>query len=259
MNYNKEHNIYPVKPLMSYAETDTVQINGKYTYEQIAKYLDMPAADVATLNPVFKTNGLPGTSNNQSLRLPKEKIGLFLANQDSIRFNSNLAVETEFFAQSKIPTVQRTSSITHSVKKGESLGKIANKYNVSVAQLKSWNKLRSNTVVKGQKLKIKREISVPENLAKAESKLDSLTSDSSKTQEEIASSAKPTDKKIIAKKPLTTNSNAVYIFHTVQPGDTLWSIANKYDGATIDKLKKLNKNVNTSKLKPGQKIKVQVT
>jgi membrane-bound lytic murein transglycosylase D len=43
----------------------------------------------------------------------------------------------------------------------------------------------------------------------------------------------------------------------VQRGDTLWDIANKYDGVTVDDLKKLNGTVNTKKLKLGQKIKIQ--
>jgi membrane-bound lytic murein transglycosylase D len=261
MNYNKEHNIYPVKPLMSYFETDTVLVNGKYTYDQLSKYLDISEADITSLNPLYKKNLIPGINPNQSLRLPKDKIGLFLANQDSILVNSNISIEPEYFAESQKTPVKRTSYITHNVRKGESLGKIANKYNVSVAQLKNWNKLRSNTVNKGQKIKIKRESVVYENLAKAETAIDSSATDSaSKTEVGIKSDIAKTDaKKTVVSKKSLSSTNSDYIFHTVQPGDTLWSIANKYDGATIDKLKKLNKNINTSKLKPGQKIKIQVS
>jgi membrane-bound lytic murein transglycosylase D len=261
MSYNKEHNIYPVKPLISYFETDTVLISGKYTFEQLSKYLSIPVADIVSLNPVYKENLLPGISSNQSLRLPKEKVGLFLANQDSILYNSKqFSEEPQYFADSKKMPVTKTGYVTHSVKKGDSLGKIANKYSVSVAQLKSWNKLKTNTVVKGQKIKVKKETTTYESIAKTETKIDSITSDSSAiaTIEKTNASKKEVAKPVAKKKVIPTD-NSEYIFHTVQPGDTLWSIANKYDGVTIDKLKKLNKNLNTTKLKPGQKIKVQIT
>lgn len=44
--------------------------------------------------------------------------------------------------------------ITHKVQKGETLGGIAEKYKVSAANLRSWNKLRNNTIYAGSTLKI---------------------------------------------------------------------------------------------------------
>lgn len=45
---------------------------------------------------------------------------------------------------------------THTVKKGETLSSIARKYGCTVADLKKWNNLKSNTVVANRKLKIKK-------------------------------------------------------------------------------------------------------
>ena len=42
----------------------------------------------------------------------------------------------------------------HKVKSGETLGGIARRYRVSVASLKSWNGLRSNTIRTGQRLRV---------------------------------------------------------------------------------------------------------
>ena len=44
----------------------------------------------------------------------------------------------------------------HVVKKGETLGSIAKKYGCTVADIKKWNGMSSNTVVVGKKLKIKK-------------------------------------------------------------------------------------------------------
>ncbi|CAH6870105.1 N-acetylmuramoyl-L-alanine amidase [Vibrio chagasii] len=52
----------------------------------------------------------------------------------------------------------KTKTITHTVKSGEYLGKIASRYKVSVADIKRENRLKSETVRVGQKLRITVEI-----------------------------------------------------------------------------------------------------
>ncbi|MCW8346326.1 N-acetylmuramoyl-L-alanine amidase [Vibrio sp. ZSDZ65] len=54
---------------------------------------------------------------------------------------------------SKVNTVE-TKVVTHTVAKGEYLGKIASKYKVSVADIKRENNLKSDTLRLGQKLKV---------------------------------------------------------------------------------------------------------
>lgn len=46
------------------------------------------------------------------------------------------------------------AQVTHRVRRGDSLGKIARRYGVSVRQIKDWNGLRSNTIYPGQRLTI---------------------------------------------------------------------------------------------------------
>ena len=52
-------------------------------------------------------------------------------------------------------------------------------------------------------------------------------------------------------------NNMAYMYHTVQPGDTLWGIANMYPGISVDDLKRLNSSVMSHGLKPGQKLKIK--
>nr|WP_264874334.1 LysM peptidoglycan-binding domain-containing protein [Vibrio agarivorans] len=52
-----------------------------------------------------------------------------------------------------VPAVE-TKTVTHTVQKGDYLGKIAQQYNVSVAAIKRENNLKSDTLKLGQKLKI---------------------------------------------------------------------------------------------------------
>lgn len=51
-------------------------------------------------------------------------------------------------------TAASAASTTYTVKKGDTLYRIATTYKVSVANLKSWNNLKSNTIRVNQKLKI---------------------------------------------------------------------------------------------------------
>ncbi|MGD8174118.1 LysM peptidoglycan-binding domain-containing protein [Vibrio sp. TRT 21S02] len=58
--------------------------------------------------------------------------------------------------------VTKSKTITHVVKKGEFLGKIASKYSVSINAIKRENNLRSDTLRLGQKLKITTKVQVKE-------------------------------------------------------------------------------------------------
>ena len=118
----------------------------------------------------------------------------------------------------------------HIVKKGEFLNKIATSYGVTTDELVAWNSLESNNLLVGQKLRVNQ----PD------------TGNSSKTfvQETSANGKNKAD------------SNLKLVYYTVKSGDTLWSIAQHYDGITIDQLKQWNKLSGKSGLKIGQKIKV---
>jgi len=124
----------------------------------------------------------------------------------------------------------RTENKYHKVKSGESLGLIAGKYNVQVAKLKSWNKIKGNTIHPGQKLVVgKTEI-----------------------REQVAVKSE-TEPKTSSKK---SSSGIDFKYYTVRQGDTLWKIAQKHEGVTVEQIMKLNNINNERSLKPGQKIKV---
>ena len=50
--------------------------------------------------------------------------------------------------------------------------------------------------------------------------------------------------------------NEKLIYYIVQSGDTLWSIAEKYQGITVNQIREWNDMKSEEKLKVGQKIKV---
>jgi membrane-bound lytic murein transglycosylase D len=68
-----------------------------------------------------------------------------------------------------------------------------------------------------------------------------------------------TDSTAVAKvTPTIKVKQPKYVYHLVQPGDTLWNIAKRYNGVTIEMIKNIN-NLRSSELKVGTKLKVLVS
>jgi len=104
--------------------------------------------------------------------------------------------------------------IVYRVIEGDYLGRIAKEFGVRVFELKEWNKLTNLDLDIGDKL----VVYTKKNQGNIEKELN-----------------------------ITINE------YIVQPGDTLWDIAQKYDGLSIWKIKSLN-NLDSDNLKPGTKI-----
>lgn len=104
----------------------------------------------------------------------------------------------------------------HKVKSGDTLWKLGSQYDGSISEIKSWNNISSDVIYVGQTLIVEKGTS-----AKAQS---------------------------------TTSSSSSNSTYTVQPGDSLWAIAN-HQGMSVSKLKSLN-NLSGNIIHPGQKLSI---
>ena len=160
-------------------------------------------------------------------------------------------------------TVYEPVKKIHLVKRGESLSVIAAHYKCSTSQLKNWNKksIRNNQLINGQKLMVyvKQPKSIfirnPVNGDEADDDKPLITEAEKK---ELENAAEQIDEVTPTIEKAEANSPSKYLYHIVMPGDTLFSIASRYKGATVEQLKALNKIKNTKNLKPGMKLKVRV-
>ena len=177
---------------------------------------------------------------------------------------------------------------TYKVKKGDSLGKIAQKFNVTIAQLKNWNSLSSNNLKVGQNLVIKdKQInSIGDNSYRTGSNLINHTIKSGETISEIAdyynvsiseiknwnnlktnklvagkkliiysdetSKNKSTSISNSPKKESTNEISAKATLYKVQEGESLETISNKFNVSVKD-LKEWNK-LKSDKIKIGQDL-----
>lgn len=158
----------------------------------------------------------------------------------------------------KIPSALLPES-TYIVKKGDSLYSIANKYNTTVDELKRINNLTSNILSIGQILKLpsdkvsdveKEENTISYTVQKGDSLYSiarkySTTIDKIKDLNNLTTNLLSIGQVLLI--PTDTNLETTY---TVQKGDSLYSIAKKYD-TTVDRLKQLN-NLKSNLLSIGQ-------
>jgi len=245
--YHKEHGIEPKRALVKHFETDTIMVKQQMSFKQISDLLDVPVSQLQQLNPSYKINMVPYYADKPHyLRLPADKIAMFTSNEDKIYAYVNYelnkrerpygstqqaVVKTELDDDGETKVVTRTKY--YKVKRGDSLGAISNKYGVSVASIKSSNRLKSNMLHPGQNLKIV-------------------------TSERIAVAPKPKPKATPIEKPEPVVAQVdkkhephVYV---VQSGDNLSSIAKKHH-VTVEQLKQWN-DLQDNNLQLDSKLKI---
>jgi len=121
--------------------------------------------------------------------------------------------------------IESETKTRYTVRSGDYLGKIARKFNVRVSQIKQWNGLRSNNLSIGQRLTI-----YPRNSTATPKKVESKT---------------------------TTTAAQTYTGRTyiVKKGDSLWSIAQKHSGISVENIKEWN-DISGTNLKVGMTLKM---
>ncbi|MEZ9648412.1 N-acetylmuramoyl-L-alanine amidase [Vibrio sp. 10N.261.52.C2] len=134
----------------------------------VVKYLKAnPPEGIILSNATSSTGSVSQhkVSRGESLSVIASKYGT--STQTLMKFNNLKSSSLAIGQVLKIPGSASTSSsssavktktITHTVKSGEYLGKIASRYKVSVADIKRENRLKSETVRVGQKLRITVEV-----------------------------------------------------------------------------------------------------
>ncbi|MGB9701942.1 MAG: LysM peptidoglycan-binding domain-containing protein [Candidatus Kapaibacteriota bacterium] len=157
-----------------------------------------------TVDELKKLNNLKSTKISKSKYI---KVPVQVTEIASDKNNTKSTVSTSKEAEKET----KKKVVLHTVKSGESLEKIANKYNVTIDQIKDWNldKIKGDVIVSGTKLKI---------ISKSTSLAENNTQKNSKEN---------------SKKPKITK-------YRVKKGDTLISIANKFN-VSVDDIVEWNK------------------
>jgi len=218
--YNLNRNEY----VMPYIATDTIHTKSLIKLEQVAQITNSDLEFIEFLNPSYKLKIIPkDTTKTYTLRLPHKELGVYVANEEKIHqyVKQNLKQSKE-----KLPEYVKVSDkVRYRVRSGDYLGRIARRYGVRVRDIKRWNGLRGNNIRVGQRLTI-----YPKGA-------------------NFSSASSSKSKKSKPSKPITSST------YVVKKGDSLWSIANKFNDLSVKNLKELN-NLKGNTLKPGMVLKI---
>ncbi|WP_223581100.1 LysM peptidoglycan-binding domain-containing protein [Sphingobacterium sp. GVS05A] len=226
MKYAEENDINAADTELS-LRTQALDINKRISLNQIATALDVSKETLRALNPSFKKNILNGTEE-APLRLVLPVLDKKIATEE-LYAALNTPIPTSVMASSGTnEPAELLKDGKYKVKVGETFASVAEKFEVTVQDIKSWNSLRGNKIVPGQNLLIKKE----DNFVNAK----------------LAHNAE----KSVKKSQQRAASRTAY--YVVKKGDTLSQIADK-NGVSVSRLKSDN-DLNGSRIKPGMKLKV---
>ena len=243
-------------------------------FGQLQQALGIPMEDLEYLNPEYRKQIVPATNNSvHQITLPYKYAQRFAEIEDSV-----YAVPFTNFTDEE-PAEYVSKRKVHKVRSGETLARIARKYNVKISDLKAWNIIRGNSVRPGKNLvvytRVKKKISptgveeeveeieedeTPLNINQEAIAKTTAKDSAAKNTIAAADSAKTNNSEAIAKTDAKKKDNKAVAsiktprYHKVQAGDTLYSISKKYPGLTIEKLRDYNRLAKNAVIKPGTKL-----
>lgn len=240
-NYSEQYNLHPVKcdfPPMC----DTVMINKKLHFEQIAAIVKMPLVQLRELNPQYSRNIVPATKGRPlAIKMPYNFVNSFVEMQDSVLAHNRVKY---FDTKDRIvdPRARRgnyaysapknKTKIYYKVKSGDVVGKIARKYHVRTSDMRRWNNIRKNRIRIGQRL----VLYIPNN------KMGNV-----KNSKNV---------KIVG--PSSQLAKGEYRYHKVRRGENLWTIARRYPGVSNKDIMRWNNIRNAKLVKPGTRLKIKI-
>lgn len=193
---------------------EKVKVPGLTPLSLISEACEVSLEEIKDLNPELRRGVTPPDDSGYEIKIPYGSREKFLKNFETLQ------------------PFRKFQFKTHTVKKGETLPKIARLYRVEVEPILEMNRLdRSSQIHKGMSLLIP------------------LSKD-----EEV----KPT---VVAQKKREGNNlhrNSEEVIYTIKKGDTLWSIANEM-GVNIGALSRWNNLHPDQKLVPGYKLKIRMS
>ena len=138
--------IYDYKPI----QTSCIQLSKPTYFNDFFNLLTISADTFRLCNPCYVSNTL---LPNININIPQNKMTVFETNKDSLYLKYEIKqIQQDSIKKDKIKKENEIKKITYTVRSGDYLGRIAYKYNVSVANIKKWNQLRSDKINIGQRL-----------------------------------------------------------------------------------------------------------
>ena len=218
-------------------EADALIISsGSVLLEDLAAAADLPLRVIEENNPHLLRDVLPKGVSIYGLGIALTAMDALAMVERQESYTANLKTQYEKRRKqvlSFMPDPTTHSASTYVVRSGDYLGRISSRTGASVSDIRKWNKLKGNTIYPGQKLTVW------------------MPKGKEVQPEKVAVAPKKEEKKELATKSTADGS---FLTYEVKPGDTLWSIAQKFPGVSADNLKSYNKM--DALIKAGEQLKI---
>lgn len=165
MHFYPEHGLHPKRVTIP-LRTDTVMVERNMTFANIQKYIGIDIEELRALNPQYRADYIPGQNGSYPLCLPTNKMNDLIQHAEEIFRDSEdslsaapvavASAEERHVVNKKSASSRRGGgSAYHKVRRGETLSSIAAKHGTTVSKLKKLNRLRSDRIRYGQRLKVR--------------------------------------------------------------------------------------------------------
>lgn len=264
MHFGEDHGIAPNN--VEYPTiTDTLNVNGYLNLATFCSLSGITMEEIQKLNPQIINTVLPDYTRNFALRVPAQKFAIMQSDRLAILDSASkraVSPGVQLAAAVEEDSDYTTKRLSHTVRSGETVTSVANRYKVSVTDLKKWNRMKSSRLLKGQRLTIIRQVPVTKPKP-VETRLASTTpttkevADTTPDEEDeaaeelVADAGEPTPSKTKAPKVVAATKSVV---HSVRKGENLTLIANRYR-VSVEDLKDWN-DLSSGQLSINQKLKV---
>ncbi|MEJ2634769.1 MAG: LysM peptidoglycan-binding domain-containing protein [Calditrichia bacterium] len=198
-------------------EFDTVTVRECVDLNVVANCVGSSFDEVKKLNPALLRWCTPPDLDSWILNIPRGTRVQFLENY------------------AKVPDDQKLTWIHHRIRSGETLSTIAQRYRVSMSEIKRFNKIRGSFIRAGQSL----VIPVPQN---------------KKYNYKYASRYTP-PRSSRRSKPVANVPGREKQVHIVRQGESLWEIATRY-GVTLTQIRSWNGLGYSRIIHPGQELNI---
>ena len=228
MKYADQHDIEPVYPDYDFWHTDTVMLSYTIQLQQISDIINVPLDALRFLNPMYIAGYIPDMGKPMILMLPSEKVLVFIAHENDI-LGRKLEVVDYHKARINSASTENKIKGVYTVRNGDFLHKIAYEHNCSIEDIRAWNNLIDDNLKPGQLIVYWSLQNGITGRTGGDSLHLSATDISSKLTE-----------------------------HKVLKGETLYTIAGKYKGTTVQEIMKINGIPDENSIKIGQILKISV-
>ncbi len=293
--YKNELGIHAKKAPVTYFETDTVRTKKALSFKQLSDLLDVSMEEIQLFNPIYKLNEIPFDENEMHfLRLPKNKIGVFLSNESKIyayidfvnnekqrfaEYNKNkrkenllvkdsvqaskIAINEETEKKSKEEIIVYEDVIKKKVKEITDKDYYKVKSGETLSEIADKNNVSISQLRKWNNKKGD-FIDLNEVLVIEKKKKITVTEVVKKARKKVVT-IEPKEENLVTENteiksefiPKTTikSNYEQEMEYVVQKGDSIFSISKKFPKLTVEELMKKN-NLQDNNLQPGMKLKI---